>query len=150
MKTTVIIAICAIVLLVGFQFFNQAKARKVHSEPVLDGMTMNSSGLKWKDDVVGDGKVADARDTVTVHYTGTLYPSGDKFDSSVDRGEPFKFRLGAGQVIKGWDEGVKGMHVGGKRTLIIPPDMAYGANGVPPIIPPNSTLKFDVELLDVQ
>ncbi|HEV2106408.1 MAG TPA: FKBP-type peptidyl-prolyl cis-trans isomerase [Candidatus Eisenbacteria bacterium] len=98
--------------------------------------------------VVGNGKMADPGLTVTVHYTGWL-TDGTKFDSSVDRGQPFTFQLGAGQVIPGWDEGVKGMRVGGKRKLTIPPDLGYGARGAGPI-PPNSTLVFDVELLDVK
>ncbi len=96
----------------------------------------------------GTGKEAVAGKSVKVHYTGTL-ENGKKFDSSHDRGEPFAFRLGAGQVIKGWDQGVAGMKVGGKRKLTIPPDLAYGARGFPPVIPPNSTLVFEVELLDV-
>jgi FKBP-type peptidyl-prolyl cis-trans isomerase FkpA len=116
-----------------------------------DAMTLQTeaSGLQWADSVVGDGAVAQAGQKVTVHYTGWFHPDGAKFDSSVDRGQPFEFRLGAGQVIKGWDEGVAGMTVGSKRTLIIPPPMAYGEAGYPGAIPPNSTLKFDVELLAV-
>lgn len=109
-----------------------------------------SSGLQIKDTVVGTGQTAKSGNTVTVHYTGTLYPSGKKFDSSVDRGEPFKFHLGKGQVIRGWDEGVAGMKVGGKRTLIIPPQLGYGEEGAPPVIPPDATLKFTVELLGVK
>jgi peptidylprolyl isomerase len=96
----------------------------------------------------GTGKEAVAGKSVKVHYTGTL-ENGKKFDSSHDRGEPFAFRLGAGQVIKGWDQGVAGMKVGGKRKLTIPPELAYGARGFPPVIPPNSTLVFEVELIDV-
>ena len=88
-----------------------------------------------------------------MHYTGWLYNNGvkgTKFDSSLDRGQPFGFALGAGQVIRGWDEGVAGMKIGGKRTLIIPPELGYGARGAPGAIPPNATLMFDVELLGVQ
>jgi FKBP-type peptidyl-prolyl cis-trans isomerase len=107
-----------------------------------------SGGLKYADIKVGDGAIAESGQPVTVHYTGWLV-DGTKFDSSVDRGQPFKFTLGAGNVIRGWDEGVKGMRVGGKRKLTIPPDMGYGANGYPPVIPPNATLVFDVELLGV-
>ncbi len=104
-----------------------------------------AGGLKYVDLKVGDGDIAEAGLTATVHYTGWL-TDGTKFDSSVDR-EPFPFRIGANQVIRGWDEGVKGMRIGGKRKLTIPPDMGYGANGYPPDIPPNATLVFDVELL---
>src|SRR5919204_1647475 len=107
-----------------------------------------SDGLQYTDDQVGTGAVAEAGKNVSVHYTGWLM-NGTKFDSSRDRGQPFTFPLGAGRVIKGWDEGVAGMRVGGKRTLTIPPDLGYGARGTGPI-PPNSTLKFEVELLDVK
>jgi peptidylprolyl isomerase len=107
------------------------------------------SGLKYVDDVVGTGKQPQAGQTAVVHYTGWL-TDGKKFDSSKDRGQPFSFPLGRGQVIKGWDEGVATMKVGGKRTLIIPPDLGYGARGAGGLIPPNATLKFEVELLDVK
>lgn len=104
--------------------------------------------LKVTDTVVGTGAEAKAGDTVFVHYTGTL-TNGEIFDSSIPRGEPFSFQLGAGQVIQGWDIGIQGMKVGGKRTLVIPSSLAYGEQGVGPI-PPNATLNFDVELLEVQ
>ena len=104
--------------------------------------------LKVEDLQVGTGAEAVAGKKVTVHYTGTL-TDGSKFDSSLDRGRPFDFPLGAGRVIKGWDEGVAGMKVGGKRRLTIPPELGYGARGFPPVIPPNSTLVFEVELLGV-
>ena len=105
--------------------------------------------LETIDDVVGTGKEAKNGDTVRVHYTGTLM-SGKKFDSSRDRGEPFEFKLGAGAVIKGWDQGVPGMKVGGKRRLTIPWDLAYGEAGSPPNIPPKAALKFDIELVEVK
>ncbi len=107
------------------------------------------SGIDYWDIKVGDGDTAKSGQTVTVHYTGWL-TSGKKFDSSVDRGQPFKFALGAGQVIKGWDEGVAGMKVGGKRQLRIPPELGYGQRGAGGVIPPNATLIFDVELLGVK
>ncbi|HEY1257981.1 MAG TPA: FKBP-type peptidyl-prolyl cis-trans isomerase [Stellaceae bacterium] len=110
-------------------------------------------GLKYTDTKTGDGAVATAGAKVSVHYTGWLYKDGKKgakFDSSVDRGQPFEFTLGAHQVIRGWDEGVAGMKVGGQRTLIIPPELGYGARGAGGVIPPNATLTFDVELLKVQ
>ena len=116
-------------------------------------MTELPSGLKYTDEKVGTGAEAKRGDKVTVHYTGWLYNNGQKgkkFDSSVDRAEPFDFTLGAGEVIRGWDEGIVGMKVGGKRKLTIPPDMAYGDRGFGKIIPPGSTLVFDVELLDVR
>ena len=110
------------------------------------------SGLKYTDSKVGDGAAATAGHKVSVHYTGWLDNNGEKgrkFDSSLDRGEPFSFALGAQQVIKGWDQGVAGMKVGGKRTLIIPSELGYGARGAGGVIPPNATLIFDVELLKV-
>ncbi len=107
------------------------------------------SGLKYVDQVVGTGEVAVAGKTVNVHYTGWL-ENGKKFDSSVDRGQPFSFPLGGGRVIKGWDEGVQGMKVGGKRKLTIPSDLGYGSRGAGGVIPPNATLIFDVELLGVR
>jgi FKBP-type peptidyl-prolyl cis-trans isomerase len=106
------------------------------------------SGLRYKDLKVGDGKEARSGDRVLVHYTGRLR-DGRKFDSSLDRDEPLPFTLGARKVIAGWDEGVAGMKEGGKRKLIIPPHLAYGADGYPPDIPPNAELTFEVELLKV-
>jgi FKBP-type peptidyl-prolyl cis-trans isomerase len=102
--------------------------------------------LQYADLTVGTGKEAKAGDFVIVHYTGRL-ANGKKFDSSVDRDEPFTFQLGMGKVIKGWDQGVAGMKEGGKRKLIIPPELGYGAKGFPPDIPPNAQLIFEVELL---
>ena len=112
-----------------------------------------SSGLQITDTTVGTGATPKTGQTCVMHYTGWLYENGNKgakFDSSLDRGEPFAFRLGEGQVIKGWDEGVAGMKVGGKRTLIIPPELGYGARGAGGLIPPNATLIFDVELIAVK
>lgn len=107
------------------------------------------SGLKYQDLQTGQGALAESGKNVSVHYTGWL-TDGSKFDSSVDRGQPFSFQLGAGQVIRGWDEGVKGMRVGGKRKLTIPPDLGYGERGAGGVIPPGATLVFDVELLGVE
>jgi len=111
-----------------------------------------STGPQIIDTLPGTGAEARKGQTVTVHYTGWLYQNGQqgaKFDSSRDRNEPFRFALGAGMVIRGWDEGVAGMKVGGQRTLIIPPELGYGARGAGGVIPPHATLKFDVELLAV-
>ncbi|WP_437291611.1 FKBP-type peptidyl-prolyl cis-trans isomerase [Sorangium sp. So ce406] len=106
-------------------------------------------GLGIEDVKEGTGAEAKHGQLVTVHYVGTL-TNGSKFDSSRDRGQGFSFKLGAGQVIKGWDQGVAGMKIGGVRKLTIPPDLGYGARGFPPVIPPNSTLLFEVELLSVK
>jgi FKBP-type peptidyl-prolyl cis-trans isomerase len=111
-------------------------------------MPTTASGLQYEDNPIGTGDEAQAGHMVEVHYVGT-FPDGRKFDSSRDRGRPFSFRLGGGQVIKGWDEGVAGMKVGGTRNLVIPPDLAYGSRGAGGVIPPNATLLFEVELLKV-
>jgi len=111
-------------------------------------MPTTPSGLEYTDVTEGQGAVAKAGDRVEVHYTGT-FPDGRKFDSSKDRNRPFGFQLGAGQVIKGWDEGVAGMKVGGTRTLVIPPDLGYGSRGAGGVIPPDATLHFEVELLGI-
>ena len=106
-------------------------------------------GLKYVDLKIGDGDIAEKGMTATVHYTGWLTDRNTPFDSSVGRNQPFPVHLGAGGVIRGWDEGIPGMRIGGKRHLTIPPDMAYGSNGYPPVIPPNATLQFDIELLSL-
>ena len=116
-------------------------------------MQTSPSGLQYEDTVVGGGDAAEAGDQVSVHYTGWLHTGGvkgAKFDSSKDRGDAFSFGLGAGQVIRGWDEGVQGMRVGGTRVLVIPPALGYGARGAGGVIPPNATLMFEVELLAVE
>jgi len=124
-----------------------------HSPSNLDAKPVTLQKIDTKQ---GTGAEAQAGQTVVVHYTGWLYDEhapdhkGSKFDSSLDRREPFSFPLGAGRVIRGWDEGVAGMKVGGHRTLVIPPDLGYGARGAGNVIPPNATLIFDVELLDVK
>ncbi|GFE69636.1 FKBP-type peptidyl-prolyl cis-trans isomerase [Chroococcus sp. FPU101] len=126
-----------------------ANSEKETSKMDLSNATTTPSGLKYIDQVVGEGATPKTGQNVTVHYTGTL-ESGKKFDSSVDRGTPFNFKIGVGQVIKGWDEGVGTMKVGGRRTLIIPSELGYGARGAGGVIPPNATLIFDVELIDVK
>lgn len=112
-------------------------------------MVTTASGLKYEILQEGTGATASAGQTVTVHYTGWL-ENGKKFDSSVDRGDPFRFPLGGGRVIRGWDEGVAGMKVGEKRKLTIPPELGYGASGAAGVIPPHAVLIFDVELLQAQ
>jgi peptidylprolyl isomerase len=128
---------------------NSSNAPSTSSPMKVTGQpTTTASGLQYWDIVVGTGATAAPGNTVKVHYSGFL-TTGAKFDSSRDRGEPFSFPLGTGQVIKGWDEGVAGMKVGGQRQLRIPPQLGYGAAGAGGVIPPNATLIFDVELLDV-
>ena len=141
------IAICALVL---FTFILGGERPMAAAENSSTGQEVTtSSGLKYVDQILGTGEVATAGKNTTVHYTGWL-ENGKKFDSSVDRGQPFSFPLGAGRVIKGWDEGVQGMKVGGKRKLTIPSDLGYGSRGAGGVIPPNATLIFDVELLGVR
>jgi peptidylprolyl isomerase len=116
-------------------------------------MTVTSTGLQYEDTTPGTGATPAKGQTCVMHYTGWLWQDGAKgvkFDSSVDRGRPFSFPLGQGRVIKGWDEGVATMKQGGKRTLLIPPELGYGGRGAGGVIPPNATLLFEVELLDVQ
>jgi FKBP-type peptidyl-prolyl cis-trans isomerase FkpA len=121
----------------------------------MSSMTTTASGLQYEDKAQGSGAAAQAGQHVTVHYTGWLHDAaapdgrGRKFDSSKDRRDPFRFDLGAGMVIRGWDEGVQGMQVGGTRVLLIPPQLGYGARGAGGVIPPNATLVFEVELLEV-
>jgi FKBP-type peptidyl-prolyl cis-trans isomerase FkpA len=128
-----------------------AKAGGFNAALAVDTTTMTKApaGFWYSDVATGQGDEAAPGRTVRVHYTGWL-PDGKKFDSSRDRGEPFAFTLGAGQVIAGWDEGVKGMKVGGRRKLVLPPQLAYGDGGAPPDIPPGATLVFDVEVLGIQ
>jgi len=131
------------------------KDRRPHPIERLSTMTMitTESGLQYEDTVAGSGATATAGKQVSVHYTGWLYDPaqangrGRKFDSSKDRGQPFRFNLGAGMVIGGWDEGVQGMQVGGTRVLLIPPQLGYGARGAGGVIPPNATLVFEVDFL---
>ena len=135
-----IVVLCVALAIIGvvlWKYFSAAPSE-----------TTTGSGLKYVDEVVGTGESPSPGKFVRVHYTGWL-ENGTKFDSSVDRGQPLEFPIGVGRVIKGWDEGVMTMKVGGKRKLIIPPDLGYGARGVGPI-PPNSTLIFEVELLGVR
>jgi len=123
------------------------------AEPQGSTMTTTPSGLQYEDTTVGTGETPETGQMCVMHYTGWLYQDGKKgakFDSSLDRGKPFEFPIGTGRVIKGWDEGVASMKVGGKRTLIIPPALGYGARGAGGVIPPNATLIFDVELLGLK
>ena len=139
--------VVCILFLFGLMMF--AESQSGGPPPVSGKPTTTADGLKYWDVKVGTGATATSGHNVKVHYTGWL-TNGKKFDSSVDRKEPFEFKLGAGQVIKGWDEGVAGMKVGGKRRLEIPSELGYGSRGAGGVIPPNATLIFDVELLDVK
>lgn len=136
----------------GVAFLSACEPKSANGVTQGSNMATTSAAegqLQVQDEKVGTGAEAKAGDTVSVNYLGTL-TSGQKFDSSYDRNEPFEFRLGSHQVIEGWEKGIMGMREGGKRVLIIPPEMAYGSEGAPPVIPPNATLKFEVELLDVK
>ena len=144
--------IIGLALVVGLGIYASACSKKASSDQAGasgPATLTTASGLQYVVVKPGDGAVAQAGRMVSVHYSGYL-TDGTKFDSSVDRGQPIQFTLGVGQVIKGWDEGVAGMKVGEQRKLIIPPDLAYGPQGHPPVIPPNSTLIFDVELMGAQ
>jgi hypothetical protein len=150
LRNTRLLVIFLILAAVGlsayFLFFNKPPEVTV---PVLNNPQTTNSGLKYEDLVIGEGALAEPGKTLQVHYTGWLL-DGTKFDSSLDRGQPFSLVLGAGQVIPGWDEGLVGMRVGGKRRLEIPPELGYGASGAGNLIPPNADLIFEVELLGVQ
>ncbi len=132
-----------IILLIVF-VFNPLSGKAAEKSTVT-----TTSGLQYVDLALGTGREAHAGETAIVHYTGTL-TDGTKFDSSKDRNSPFSFRLGAGSVIKGWDEGVEGMNIGGIRKLVIPPQLGYGSRGAGSAVPPNATLIFEVELLDLR
>ena len=136
-------------LLVMLSGCGQSGPSSSPNEVKMDSYTTTASGLQYKDLEVGGGEAAAQGNTAVVHYTGWLL-DGTKFDSSVDRGTPFEFVIGAGRVIRGWEEGVGSMNVGGKRELIIPPDLAYGDRGAGGVIPPGATLKFEVELLGLK
>ncbi|MGH7233814.1 MAG: FKBP-type peptidyl-prolyl cis-trans isomerase [Nitrospiraceae bacterium] len=140
----VMMALFAVTLATPSGAEDKAGGKAAGGQPIT-----TASGLQYIDVTEGTGRQAELGDTATVHYTGWL-ADGTKFDSSVDRKEPFSFRVGAGQVIKGWDEGVSSMKVGGKRKLIVPPQLGYGARGAGGVIPPNATLTFDVELLGLR
>jgi peptidylprolyl isomerase len=142
----------ALISSVAIQSYNAVQAQvpglQESAQPMQNTVTTRS-GLQYQDLAVGQGQMPQPGQKVAVHYTGWL-TDGTKFDSSLDRGQPFTFVIGAGQVIRGWDEGVATMKVGGRRKLIIPPQLAYGQRGVPGAIPPGATLVFDVQLLAVQ
>lgn len=164
----IFIVLIIAIAVVGWALYNKEQGSRVDGEDTLittptpeptamgdetqttDAETMTlEGGLEYQDIKVGDGQEAKPGDTVAVHYTGWL-TDGTKFDSSLDRGQPFAFTIDAGMVIKGWDMGVQGMKIGGKRKLTIPPDLAYGERGAGGTIPPGATLVFEVELLAIQ
>ncbi len=141
-----IIAIILIIIAITAFFIWQSRST---TEQTTSDLITTSSGLHYQDLVVGSGEVAENGDTVSVHYTGWL-EDGTKFDSSLDRNQPFEFTLGQGQVIPGWEQGIQGMKVGGKRRLTIPAELAYGKQEYGGVIPPNATLVFEVELLAIK
>ncbi|GAB4578565.1 MAG: FKBP-type peptidyl-prolyl cis-trans isomerase [Anaerolineales bacterium] len=142
---TVGVAIVALILIFAFRGNSADDGGTAGTGELIT----TASGLQYEDVIIGNGPVAQAGQTVAVHYTGKL-EDGTVFDSSLDRGQPIEFQLGTGAVIAGWDEGIAGMQVGGQRKLIIPPDLGYGPQGFPPTIPPNATLYFDVELMEIK
>lgn len=143
------VQVVALIVLAGLVLATVIYVLNRRSTPSGGPETTTASGLKYVDLVVGDGPSPQVGQTLSVHYTGTLV-SGKKFDSSRDRGVPMEFQYGRTPMIKGWDEGLKTMKVGGRRMLTIPPNLAYGPGGKPPDIPPNSTLVFDIELLSAK
>ncbi|HAO64457.1 TPA: peptidylprolyl isomerase [Candidatus Taylorbacteria bacterium] len=153
------VALAVVLVFLGSKFWGTAPYTPVSSQTItstttnvdntVDNSNATKTGLIIKDVVVGTGTVAKAGNLVSVQYTGK-FADGKVFDSSIPRGKPIDFMLGAGQVIKGWDQGIDGMKVGGERTLTIPPELGYGATGYPPVIPANATLFFDVKLVGVQ
>jgi FKBP-type peptidyl-prolyl cis-trans isomerase len=145
----IVVALILIIAVVAYFVVKNQKEKNRALEPINGDLVTTATGLQYQDLLVGSGEEAKASDVVSVHYTGWL-DDGTKFDSSLDRGQPFEFTLGLGKVIQGWDEGVAGMKVGGKRKLIIPPDLAYGSSGAGAVIPPNATLTFEVELLEIK
>lgn len=154
-KKTLFISIGLLVIIVGYFLFSgqgskQEVKKEIQKETKMDINTATESGKLVIEDIkVGDGKEAKSGDIVVMHYSGTL-TNGTKFDSSYDRNEPFETRIGVGQVIQGWDMGVPGMKVGGKRKLTIPSSLGYGERGAGAVIPPNATLIFEVELLEIK
>jgi peptidylprolyl isomerase len=152
-RAGVVAAVALVAALAGTAGFSVSPAHAQTPKKSAGKIMTTASGLKIEDTQVGTGATPTRGQTCVMHYTGWLYENGvkgKKFDSSVDRNEPFEFPIGMSRVIKGWDEGVSTMQVGGKRTLIIPPDLGYGARGAGGVIPPNATLIFDVELLGVK
>ena len=145
----IVVALILIIAVAAYFIAMNQKEKDLALESIPTDMITTATGLQYQDLVVGNGAEAKAGEVVRVHYTGWL-EDGTKFDSSLDRGQPFEFTLGLGKVIQGWDEGVAGMKVGGKRKLVIPPDLAYGSSGAGSVIPPNATLVFEVELLEVK
>ena len=150
LRNTRILIISVILLVIAMGAYYLFSIKDLEPVPTINASLITTgSGLQYADLVIGDGAEAVVGKTVEVHYTGWL-EDGTVFDSSLKRGKPFSFILGAGNVIKGWDEGVAGMRAGGKRRLVIPPELGYGSNGIKDVIPPNATLTFDVELINLK
>jgi FKBP-type peptidyl-prolyl cis-trans isomerase len=154
-RIAIIVAVLLLIAATAFLVYYTSRPSQPEANPAAAGLpdttnlTTTATGLQYKDLVLGNGAEAQPGNTVSVHYTGWL-TDGTKFDSSLDRGQPFEFPLGARRVIAGWDEGVAGMQIGGKRILVIPSNLGYGSAGAGGVIPPNATLIFEVELLDVK